>query len=272
MLLVLLVVLFSQCVLVCSKHQHEEFAQDICPMNEGGICKLPLHEIRSRSQFGAMTAERNFTVGAELGVQQGYFSDQFLYTALTMKIYHLVDTWSQRSNYSDNANVDNFAQEEKLRNCHKRIDPYMERTQLKFMRMWTTEAAKLIPDNSIDFIYVDARHDWCGVSEDIGAWWPKLRIGGVMAGDDYLTEPEHISIKGGLKDPNDDWGLCGDGTRHQGAVKGAVKHFAKSRDIQVYSTWKADTAGKEKNFWPQWIFESKKTSHHLLTNQLEMRS
>lgn len=40
-------------------------------------------------------------------------------------------------------------------------------------------------DGTFDFIYVDARHDRLGVLEDLQAWWPKLRRGGLMAGHYY---------------------------------------------------------------------------------------
>ena len=37
-------------------------------------------------------------------------------------------------------------------------------------------------DGYFDFIYVDARHDFKGVWEDLVAYWPKLRAGGIFAG------------------------------------------------------------------------------------------
>jgi hypothetical protein len=52
--------------------------------------------------------------------------------------------------------------------------------------MFTVEAADLIADGSLDYVYVDARHDFCGCLSDIELFWPKLRGGGVMAGHDYL--------------------------------------------------------------------------------------
>jgi hypothetical protein len=30
------------------------------------------------------------------------------------------------------------------------------------------------------------RHDYCGVMEDLVAYWPKLRSGGIIAGHDYV--------------------------------------------------------------------------------------
>lgn len=48
--------------------------------------------------------------------------------------------------------------------------------------MLTTEAASSFENESVDFIYIDARHDWCGAMEDIELYWPKLKQGGIFAG------------------------------------------------------------------------------------------
>lgn len=217
-----------------------------------------LHEpstVRSRESFGHMCNERNFEVAAELGVQSGHFSDSFLYTASSITKYYLVDTWEQRSNYSDAANVDNNVQETIYRKTRARLGPYGDRCV--FMRNFTTRAALQIEDNTIDFIYVDARHDYCGVMEDLEAWWPKLKKGGIMAGDDYLTATEQLGMKSNKYDPNDDWAICGNGSKIDGAVKGAVQDFAKRVGVQVHTTWKSGMTHKEYHQWPQWIYDYK---------------
>jgi len=45
--------------------------------------------------------------------------------------------------------------------------------------------AKLIPDNSLGFIYIDACHYFDHVMADLQAWVPKLVYGGVCALHDY---------------------------------------------------------------------------------------
>lgn len=53
------------------------------------------------------------------------------------------------------------------------------------VRMESVEAAKLYDDESLDFVLIDAAHDYTNVIADLHAWWPKIKKGGATAGDDY---------------------------------------------------------------------------------------
>jgi len=46
-------------------------------------------------------------------------------------------------------------------------------------------AARRYQDASVDFVWVDADHSREVVYEDLKAWMPKLKLGGIMAGHDY---------------------------------------------------------------------------------------
>lgn len=70
----------------------------------------------------------------------------------------------------------------------------------------SAEACSRFPDGTLDFIYIDAGHNYPAVTADIRCWLPKLRDGGVMAGDDYGWDgvaqavrevlPEHDVVSG----------------------------------------------------------------------------
>lgn len=65
----------------------------------------------------------------------------------------------------------------------RNIQPVRDR--INVVRMLSAEAPKLYDDNSLDFVFIDAGHEYPDVSADLDAWWPKVKAGGVFAGDDY---------------------------------------------------------------------------------------
>eukprot|EP00933_Yihiella_yeosuensis_P061485 TRINITY_DN64300_c0_g1_i2.p1 TRINITY_DN64300_c0_g1~~TRINITY_DN64300_c0_g1_i2.p1 ORF type:complete len:370 (-),score=68.63 TRINITY_DN64300_c0_g1_i2:75-1184(-) len=54
-----------------------------------------------------------------------------------------------------------------------------------FHRTTSVGAAASFKDGAIDLVYVDADHKWWSVVQDIAAWWPKVRPGGIMMGHDF---------------------------------------------------------------------------------------
>ena len=48
-------------------------------------------------------------------------------------------------------------------------------------------ASDLFDDGQLDFVYIDACHDYESVMQDIIIWYPKLKVGGVFSGDDYCN-------------------------------------------------------------------------------------
>ncbi|RLI59813.1 MAG: hypothetical protein DRO67_09555, partial [Candidatus Asgardarchaeum californiense] len=41
---------------------------------------------------------------------------------------------------------------------------------------------------SVDFVFIDAAHDYESVKNDIAAWFPKVKVGGIIAGHDYKND------------------------------------------------------------------------------------
>lgn len=56
------------------------------------------------------------------------------------------------------------------------------------LRMYSEEAYLQFEDSSLDFVFIDASHDFKNVKKDIDLWLPKIKSGGVIGGHDYHTK------------------------------------------------------------------------------------
>jgi predicted O-methyltransferase YrrM len=63
-----------------------------------------------------------------------------------------------------------------------RIKPF---DNIAYLHMGTEEAAAMIPDESVDTVYIDSDHSYSGVKKDVALWEPKVKRGGYIAGHDY---------------------------------------------------------------------------------------
>jgi len=53
------------------------------------------------------------------------------------------------------------------------------------MRMTSLEASQVIADGSLDFVYIDALHEFDPFMMDIILWVPKVRKDGIVSGHDF---------------------------------------------------------------------------------------
>ena len=94
--------------------------------------------------------------------------------------FYAVDHFEGSIEHKDNPSVSNNTLKDE---CYKNLEPVM--SVVKMLPVKSTEAAKIFADKSIDFIYLDGSHEYDDLKADIEAWFPKLKDGGVMGGDDY---------------------------------------------------------------------------------------
>lgn len=171
-------------------------------------------------------------VACEVGVKEGVYARKILKHIPMLDKLYLVDLWQHQPNYKDSANVSNQRHELAYQKTINNIKPWKDKVVI--LKGYSTTMCNSIPNDSLDFVYIDARHDYKGCKDDINAYWPKVKTGGVMAGHDYLNcdDTQKVFRRNGRQD----WSICYDGTINYGAVKGAVNEFAQDHELDVYTT------------------------------------
>ena len=182
--------------------------------------------MRSRNELTKLLTQLGyFGEGVEIGVRTGDHSKYIMNNWACSK-FHMVDREQEHQNQ-----------------LHDDLKAWMIKNfpnKHEIHRDYSINAAKKFKDNSLDFIYIDARHDYDGVMEDLVAWYPKLQIGGVFAGHDFVPD-------GNLKE-----GKFG--------VQGAVTAFVREKGIEIQSISDKDKNGGRSEpqhvdgGWTTWYF------------------
>lgn len=137
-------------------------------------------------------AERNnvHVIGAEVGVDLGVNAKKVLDTLSIRKLY-LVDPYlSGEKNDGDDVNFLSIRKEV----AHRYLEKY---ENVVWIQKLSKDALGDVSD-TLDFIYIDAVHDYESIFFDAMSWYDKLKIGGVIGGHDF--DDWHIGLKQGVRD------------------------------------------------------------------------
>lgn len=170
-----------------------------------------LEKLNHRNHWRTFMEKYNCQVICELGVRDG--------RNLALMIEHKpkkavgIDSWID----------DGVTSRNDLAFTQKELDQQYEGTKKKFTdkpfvtiyREYTFTAVNRFPGNHFELIYIDADHTYEGCLRDLTDWYPKVKKGGFLIGDDYLVKK-----------------LKKSGVRF--GVISAVNEFAKKHSLTVY--------------------------------------
>jgi hypothetical protein len=116
-------------------------------------------------------------MGAEIGVKNGKHALEIVKN-LTLHRFYLIDCWApyiedNKIIYDPPLYYDDV------------VDKFKNYANVEILRGTSHNVSKGIPNNILDFVYIDACHQYEFVFADIVSWYPKVKKGGIIGGHDY---------------------------------------------------------------------------------------
>ena len=139
-------------------------------------------------------------VCAEIGVYEGRFSELILSTTRPRKL-HLIDPWKyeadptyERSFYGKSKGHS----QARMDGMYESVVKCFKSKRVEIHRDASAACSSRFPDNYFDWIYIDGNHLYEFVKQDLESYFPKIKSGGIVAGDDYGRDPNRWD-KDGVK-------------------------------------------------------------------------
>ena len=114
----------------------------------------------------------------EIGSYMGESTMLFASTKLFDKIYSI----EPHSGFEEFNQVTNFTWED-VKKEYKLNTRFFN--NIEHIKNFSYNVVDMFDDDSIDFIYIDGRHDYESVKLDLELYLPKLKNGGIIGGHDY---------------------------------------------------------------------------------------
>ena len=130
---------------------------------------------------------------AEIGVWKGDFSAQILSQCPSIEKYLMIDPWANLPDWNKPFNVNTEAFTEVYEEAMRKTE--FASSKRVVLQGRTKDIIDEIDDESLDFVYIDGDHTLRGITMDLILILPKIRPGGLIAGDDFSLSPWQHSAK-----------------------------------------------------------------------------
>jgi hypothetical protein len=128
-------------------------------------------------------------IGCWKGRSSAYMATEIIRSGKRIK-FDCVDTWNGSEEHLDPNSpfyVPSLSEDKDWLYYTFIQNTFPVREHLNPIRIESLKAANLYEDRSLDFVFIDAAHDYKNVYRDIISWFPKVKKGGIISGHDYTT-------------------------------------------------------------------------------------
>ncbi len=122
---------------------------------------------------------------AEIGVYRGSFAETLLRGCEGLTLYYMIDPWKHLADWNKPANHPDAQLEAYYQEAKAKTE--FAAGKRRILRGKTVDVIDNIPDQSLDFAYIDGDHTLKGITVDLTCVYPKVREGGFLTGDDFTS-------------------------------------------------------------------------------------
>jgi predicted O-methyltransferase YrrM len=132
-------------------------------------------------------------VGAEIGVCLAASTEHFMKNVPNIVKYFAIDSYPA---YTDWNGADFNEERQSLMKQYALdvLQPYKDK--IEFVYEDSIAFSQSVEDESLDFIFIDGDHSYEGFLKDLQAYFSKVKIGGIVSGDDVSI----VAIRDGLQE------------------------------------------------------------------------
>jgi Methyltransferase domain len=131
------------------------------------------------------------SICAEIGVHEGNFSEDILSSVKPVRL-HLIDPWEfskgpeyKEAWYGGKASEGQATMDDRVQSVKRRFRKQISAGQVVLHRGYSSNVADDFSDGYFDWIYIDGNHLYQYVKQDLELFYPKVKAGGCLTGDDY---------------------------------------------------------------------------------------
>lgn len=125
-------------------------------------------------------------VGAFLGKSTSFMAVEINNSGKDI-IFDVIDTWEGSVEHQAGAKHEQKLVQEGMLFPNFKLNMKPVAHLINPIQCTSLEGAQRYADRSLDFVFLDAAHDYDSVKADIKAWRPKIKPGGYIGGHDYQT-------------------------------------------------------------------------------------